>query len=275
MKLRSPLSISFTCLLLLPAALCAAGGSSEGPTPLLGFATERSDDGDEQLEDLMDEFDGRMATFLAAYRAEQDEAKREKLLEEAYPKPTDYAPRFRALAAEFKGTQAGAGALIWIATHFYGDTQEAVVDELLRDYKDSPLLEQVMNSLSQREDDRSRTHLRSLLADSPHRTVRAGACHALALNLRGLAADTKRGERKEALMAESRALLMRLQKDFGDVPYYGRTLGDAARSELFESDRLQIGMLAPDIEGPDLNGVGFKLSDYRGKVVVLDFWGDW
>ncbi len=36
-----------------------------------------------------------------------------------------------------------------------------------------------------------------------------------------------------------------------------------------------IGLLAPDIEGEDIDGVTFKLSDYRGKVVVLDFWGDW
>lgn len=43
----------------------------------------------------------------------------------------------------------------------------------------------------------------------------------------------------------------------------------------FERERLQIGMVAPDIEGEDLDGVPFKLSDYRGKVVVLDFWGDW
>ena len=34
-------------------------------------------------------------------------------------------------------------------------------------------------------------------------------------------------------------------------------------------------MSAPEIEGNDLDGVAFKLSDYRGKVVVLDFWGDW
>ena len=38
---------------------------------------------------------------------------------------------------------------------------------------------------------------------------------------------------------------------------------------------LEIGKVAPDIEAEDLNGVTFKLSDYRGKVVVLDFWGDW
>ena len=37
----------------------------------------------------------------------------------------------------------------------------------------------------------------------------------------------------------------------------------------------EIGNLAPKIQGEDLDGVKFKLSDYRGKVVVLDFWGDW
>ena len=36
-----------------------------------------------------------------------------------------------------------------------------------------------------------------------------------------------------------------------------------------------IGELAPEIEGMDLDGVAFKLSDYRGKVVMLDFYGDW
>lgn len=38
---------------------------------------------------------------------------------------------------------------------------------------------------------------------------------------------------------------------------------------------LEIGCVAPDIEASDLDNVVFKLSDYRGRVVVLDFWGDW
>ncbi|MFO1076423.1 MAG: hypothetical protein U1E73_01710 [Planctomycetota bacterium] len=33
--------------------------------------------------------------------------------------------------------------------------------------------------------------------------------------------------------------------------------------------------VAADIAGVDLDGVAFKLSDYKGKVVLLDFWGDW
>ena len=36
-----------------------------------------------------------------------------------------------------------------------------------------------------------------------------------------------------------------------------------------------LGALAPEIGGSDLDGVPFKLSDYRGKVVLLDFWGNW
>ena len=36
-----------------------------------------------------------------------------------------------------------------------------------------------------------------------------------------------------------------------------------------------VGALAPEISGSDLDGVPFKLSDYRGKVVLLDFWGMW
>lgn len=37
----------------------------------------------------------------------------------------------------------------------------------------------------------------------------------------------------------------------------------------------EVGLLAPEINGEDLDGVPFKLSDYRGKVVMLDFYGDW
>ena len=33
--------------------------------------------------------------------------------------------------------------------------------------------------------------------------------------------------------------------------------------------------MAPEIAGRDLNDRDMKLSDFRGKVVMLDFWGHW
>jgi peroxiredoxin len=37
----------------------------------------------------------------------------------------------------------------------------------------------------------------------------------------------------------------------------------------------EIGNLAPDVVGEDVDGKPIRLSDYRGKVVLIDFWGTW
>jgi hypothetical protein len=54
-----------------------------------------------------------------------------------------------------------------------------------------------------------------------------------------------------------------------------RQAGRPSRPSPPSPPELEIGKVAPDIEGEDIDGVKFKLSDYRGKVVVLDFWGHW
>ncbi len=38
---------------------------------------------------------------------------------------------------------------------------------------------------------------------------------------------------------------------------------------------INVGNQILEIEGNDLDGKSFKISDYRGKVVLLDFWGFW
>jgi cytochrome oxidase Cu insertion factor (SCO1/SenC/PrrC family) len=51
--------------------------------------------------------------------------------------------------------------------------------------------------------------------------------------------------------------------------------GATAQPKANQTVGLEIGNVAPDIVGEDLDGKQFKLSDYRGKVVVIDFWGNW
>ena len=55
----------------------------------------------------------------------------------------------------------------------------------------------------------------------------------------------------------------------------GESFVNVAKKELFELEHLTVGMMAPDISGEDLDGFEFRLSDYRGKIVMLDFWGHW
>jgi len=50
-----------------------------------------------------------------------------------------------------------------------------------------------------------------------------------------------------------------------------RPLGSLAEAVRFELTNLAIGLTAPEIAGPDAFGRDLKLSDHRGKVVVLMF----
>ena len=75
--------------------------------------------------------------------------------------------------------------------------------------------------------------------------------------------------------AEREQLYETILKSYADVKVEGSTLVVPAKRELFVIRHLSVGKVASDIEGEDLDGVKFKLSDYRGKVVLLDFWGDW
>lgn len=74
------------------------------------------------------------------------------------------------------------------------------------------------------------------------------------------------------------AQLKSIAEEYGDVEHDGELISDTIGSKIKMLEtraNVAVGKVAPDIEGPDIDDVEFKLSDYRGKVVMLDFWGDW
>ena len=79
----------------------------------------------------------------------------------------------------------------------------------------------------------------------------------------------------EVLIREGEVLFEETLKNFADVRQGSNTLGGLARNELYEIRVLGIGKPCPEIRGRDLHGKPFKLSDYKGKVVIVEFWGDW
>tara|TARA_R110002073_G_scaffold329790_2_gene512820 strand:- start:5126 stop:6328 length:1203 start_codon:yes stop_codon:yes gene_type:complete len=81
----------------------------------------------------------------------------------------------------------------------------------------------------------------------------------------------------EQLQSEAIRCFELVTSDYPDVPTArgDEKLSDRARREIYELRHLAIGVTAPDIVGADVNGKPMRLSDHRGKVVLLVFWASW
>jgi peroxiredoxin len=120
-------------------------------------------------------------------------------------------------------------------------------------------------------------YLQGPAGDETIRQVAAQAPHRLAYceGLRKL--DLK------SLKREAENLFERTIEEYGDIPYdpalrepaAGKTLAEVAIADLKKIRNLAVGQPAPEIEGSDSDGRPFRLSDYRGKVVLLTFSGNW
>lgn len=188
----------------------------------------------------------------------------------------EFLAGFKAIAVEAKGTETAGQA--WLEVFQLANFAEAAddaksaVDAIVADHIASPDLVGFASMLGYASEsigrDKAKTALNALIEKSPHRTVKAPALFSLGSML------TERGTAEEK--AAGRKAFERVVAEFADVkPKRGGAYAERAKGYLFELDHLQIGMLAPNFESIDENGQKFSVADYKGKVVVLDFWGHW
>jgi hypothetical protein len=175
----------------------------------------------------------------------------------------EYVPELRAIAEEARGTETAAKAWIFALPLLGEDPRELkrVVALLIAEHVGSPALVELPDHTNDPET------LRALVADSPHERVRGTALLALGRRLLESKLDSDKREGRDCLEA--------VRGEYGELAHRGSTFGQVVERDFYELDHLQVGMAAPDFEADDENGVKWKLSDYRGKVVVVDFWGFW
>jgi hypothetical protein len=105
--------------------------------------------------------------------------------------------------------------------------------------------------------------------------TQAEACMALALNFKNRFKET--GD--DTLRKQAEKYFNMVVEKYADVKApRGGTLADSAKGQLTSMKimvSVVVGKPVPDLTGPDVDGKDFKLSDYRGKVVLLDFWAHW
>jgi CubicO group peptidase (beta-lactamase class C family) len=177
---------------------------------------------------------------------------------------------------------------------------EKAIALLLRDHIRSDQLGLVCERMRYGVRKEYETFLHQVMKESPHKEVQGLACLSLAEFLKShwqkldlLKERPEFAERYQRLLGEKyfrelqrkghinlgkeiETLLEQAATKFGDVKMpYGGSVGEQAQGELFEMRHLTIGKEAADIEGRDQDGKPFKLSDYRGKVVLLYFWSEY
>ncbi len=216
-----------------------------------------------------------------------------------------YAPRFLALVRKYPGEPIAIDALGGlVASRFTPPEADEAAEILIRDHLNSDkmiaIYHQLMPSLSPAPSSAAERLLRAAADNGPTPKARGLACLKLAemlrnrayslRNLRGPEPDpflkleelarsggrepVKRSdEDPDALSKEAERFYDRVVKQYADIAGKYGTLGEPAAQALLQLRVLALGKLALEVTGPDADGNPFRLSDFRGKVVVLTFAG--
>jgi hypothetical protein len=180
------------------------------------------------------------------------------------------------------------------------------IDAIFEEYAESPHIEKLAENSYLLTEEQSEKYLGELRENSPHANVRAAAIYYPAsrklsdlqfeafmaerrveikvdppeeLDLRddgGSAEDEGPAEEVDPREEINKDLQL-LIDEYGDIPMGGSTYRAVAYAHLtaHSEEELAIGRPAPEIIGTDVDGNEMRLSQFLGKVVVLDFWGDW
>jgi hypothetical protein len=259
----------------------------------------------EQYKALEAEYKKSMADFMTAYRAAKTNEERQKLFKDKYPNPDKFAARFLKLAEEHPKDPAAVDALVWVFSNSRnpgkGGPREKAVGLVKREMLQSDKIAPLCEALGQGIDQSGVEALRAILDKSPKASVKAAACLGLgsvALSRARMAEQFKKQpnlakayegimgkeavqeiEKKgaEGMKKEAIGFFERVVKDYPDAKdAKGRPLARDAKNKIDGIlHPIEVGKAAPEVEGEDTDGKAFKLSDYKGKVVLLDFWGNW
>ena len=224
------------------------------------------------LDRLIEDFDNpiRAHTLKLMAAKTQEEC---AALSGQFPTPEKLAPTILGILQSSADEAKAVKALSWLISRCTNLPEGQTAMQLLRDqYAASKGLLELLDFLSHSQPQIAEPLLRKIRETNPNVEEKAAATYGLALILFAQGEGNPQGADK---LAEATQLFAEMVTTYKDVVARGFKLSDQAAAYLFELENIQPGNPAPEIEGKDVSGTAFKLSDYRGKTVVVIFWGGW
>lgn len=116
--------------------------------------------------------------------------------------------------------------------------------------------------------------LRATIEKNPRREAQGYARHSLAMSLieRADTLQKQSVETRAPYEREAEKLLQETAEKYADLKYLRTTLGKSAEAELNVIRNVTVGKKLQEVEGEDIDGKKMKLSDYRGKILLIDCW---
>lgn len=226
----------------------------------------------EQVDPIIKEFTDKYHDVLKRMRMERDRNKQREIYKEM-PNGTKTVAKVLAIVKLDLKAEGVEEALAWAVTAGSDEQSKEIKSILLESYPEGEGLLGYVKSLARSYAPNVLDELRELIKGSKNEKVKQTASYYLATKLleprHKVSAEKLAANKKEGM-----ALLKEMEKD-PQLKESNPKLFKTIESKLFVAENLSIGCEAPDIVGADHAGEEFKLSDYRGKVVLLDFWGIW
>jgi len=186
------------------------------------------------------------------------------------------------LAEEGKKTEDGLDAAVFVLKllgeyQITGQDMDKAAAMILENHIDSPKIAPALEHMAGCGPT-GLIFLETVVEKATRPEVQALALYynALAMDAKASAAEGPSGDDVKIAHFRGQAadMMEKAAKLAPDVKVGNDTLAKAVANEV-ASLRIGPGHPVPDAEGTDLDGKKVKLSSYRGKVVLLDFWATW
>jgi thiol-disulfide isomerase/thioredoxin len=237
----------------------------------------------EKLEALKKKFSESFSELTSRLNKAEDSASARGIQSEMRELVAITAEKALAIASAEPRDEAG-----FAAAHFAvqsagkvgggGKSAEAAIEILAEHHAANPRIRELLVTAATIQGGSGDKLLSAVAENGADKDTRATATFLRGYKIAQRVEDEGDEAKLTAMVAEARQLIEKAQKDAPAAKLGSGTIGELGKEVLADLEAvllLAIGKPAPDVETTTLEGKKVKLSDYKGKVVLLDLWATW